>query len=339
MQTPEGYLNIDGDADWRNIDAWRAKVLARGNNLRVSLPPMIKIDVQPDLILEASPKLLTLNGSVTIPWARITVQELPESAVSASSDVVMLDDQLKPINPKQQSIPIQTNLNINIGNDVRLDAFGLKARLTGLLKVAQDKQGLSLNGQVDIPSGRFRAYGQDLIVRKGLIQFSGPADQPFLNLEAIRNPENTADDVIAGVKVTGLADKPKVEIFSEPAKTQQEALSYLLRGEGLDSGDANGSQMTSMLIGLGVAQSGQLVGKIGETFGVSDLAVDTQGVGDSSKVVVSGKITNDLQVKYGVGIFDSLATLTLRYRVMPKLFLEAVSGVNQALDLLYQFEF
>lgn len=97
--------------------------------------------------------------------------------------------------------------------------------------------------------------------------------------------------------------------------------------------------MTSMLIGLGVAQSGQLVGKIGETFGVSDLAVDTQGVGDSSQVVVSGKITNDLQVKYGVGIFDSLATLTLRYRVMPKLYLEAISGVNQALDLLYQFEF
>ena len=72
-----------------------------------------------------------------------------------------------------------------------------------------------------------------------------------------------------------------------------------------------------MLISLGVAQSGQLVGKIGETFGISDLALDTQGVGDKSQVVVSGKITNDLQVKYGVGIFDSLATLTLRYRLMP----------------------
>ena len=339
INTPEGYLNIDGDADWRQVDAWRATVMARGNNLRVSLPPMIQIDVQPDLTFEASPTLMTLNGSVTIPWARITVQELPESAVSASSDVVMLDSNLQPIAEKAPSIPIQTNLDIKIGNDVRLDAFGLKARLTGLLKVTQNKQGLSLNGQVDIPSGRFRAYGQDLLVRKGLIQFSGPADQPFLNLEAIRNPDNTADDVIAGVKVTGLADKPKVDIFSEPAKTQQEALSYLLRGEGLESGDANGSQMTSMLIGLGVAQSGQLVGKIGETFGVSDLAVDTQGVGDGSQVVVSGKITNDLQVKYGVGIFDSLATLTLRYRLMPKLYLEAVSGVNQALDLLYQFEF
>lgn len=339
INTPEGYLNINGDADWRNIDAWRAKVMAVGNNLRVSLPPMIKVDVQPDIVFEASPTLLTLNGSVTIPWARITVHELPESAVGSSSDVVMLDSDLKPIDKTSAPIPIQTNLDIKIGNDVRLDAFGLKARLTGMLKVLQSKHGLSLNGQIDIPSGRFRAYGQDLIVRKGQIQFSGPADQPFLNLEAIRNPDNTANNVIAGVKVTGLADRPKVEIFSEPAKTQQEALSYLLRGEGLDSGDANGSQMTSMLIGLGVAQSGQLVGKIGETFGVSDLALDTQGVGDKSQVVVSGKITNDLQVKYGVGIFDSLATLTLRYRLMPKLYLEAVSGVNQALDLLYQFEF
>jgi translocation and assembly module TamB len=78
--------------------------------------------------------------------------------------------------------------------------------------------------------------------------------------------------------------------------------------------------MTSMLIGMGVAQSGQVVGKIGETFGVSNLALDTEGVGDSSQVVVSGYVLPGLQVKYGVGIFDSLATLTLRYRLMPKLY-------------------
>ena len=66
---------------------------------------------------------------------------------------------------------------------------------------------------------------------------------------------------------------------------------------------------------------------------------NTEGVGDSSQVVVSGYVLPGLQVKYGVGIFDSIATLTLRYRLMPKLYLEAVSGVDQALDLLYQFEF
>ncbi|MGQ8818963.1 autotransporter assembly complex protein TamB [Serratia sp. NA_13] len=339
VSTTHGQLNLFGDADWRDINAWRARITAKGDKLRVTVPPMIRIDVSPDLVFEATPQLFSLNGSVDIPWARITVQELPESAVGVSSDEVMLDDQLKPITPKTAGIPINSNLMIHVGNDVRLDAFGLKARLKGDLKVVQDKNGLGLNGQIDIPSGRFHAYGQDLIVRKGQLMFSGPPDQPLLNLEAIRNPDSTEDDVTAGVRVTGLADAPKLEVFSDPAKSQQEALSYLLRGQGLGSSGADGNAMTSMLIGMGVAQSGQLVGKIGEAFGVSNLALDTQGVGDSSQVVVSGYVLPGLQVKYGVGIFDSLATLTLRYRLMPKLYLEAVSGLDQALDLLYQFEF
>ncbi|MFZ4833943.1 autotransporter assembly complex protein TamB [Rouxiella sp. Mn2063] len=339
IQTTHGQLALNGNADWSNINAWRAQIAAKGDKVRISIPPMVRLDVSPDLVFEATPQAFSLDGKVDIPWARITVQELPESAVGVSSDEVMLNDQHQPIAPASTSIPINTNLVVNIGKDVRLDAFGLKARLEGALKVAQDKRGLGLNGQINIPSGRFHAYGQDLIVRKGQLLFSGPADQPLLNLEAIRNPDSTENNVVAGVRVTGEADAPKLEIFSDPTMSQQEALSYLLRGQGLNNSGADSSAMTSMLVGIGVAQSGKLVGKIGEAFGVSNLALDTQGVGDSSQVVVSGYVLPGLQVKYGVGIFDSLATLTLRYRLMPKLYLEAVSGIDQALDLLYQFEF
>ncbi|EJB8473102.1 autotransporter assembly complex protein TamB [Citrobacter freundii] len=339
VRTQQGEINLSGDADWSQLDNWRARIAAKGSRVRITVPPMVRLDVSPDVEFEATPNLFTLNGNVDVPWARIVVHDLPESAVGVSSDMVMLNDNLQPEKPQSAGIPINSNLNIHVGNNVRIDAFGLKARLTGDLKVAQDKQGLGLNGQINIPSGRFHAYGQDLIVRKGELLFSGPPDQPLLNIEAIRNPDATEDDVIAGVRVTGTADEPRAEIFSDPAMSQQMALSYLLRGQGLDSEQSDSAAMTSMLIGLGVAQSGQIVGKIGETFGVSNLALDTQGVGDSSQVVVSGYVLPGLQVKYGVGIFDSLATLTLRYRLMPKLYLEAVSGVDQALDLLYQFEF
>ncbi|CNH86471.1 autotransporter assembly complex protein TamB [Yersinia mollaretii] len=339
IRTSQGQLNLSGDADWRDINAWRARIAAKGNKLRVTIPPMVRIDVSPDIVFEATPQLFTLNGSVDIPWARITVQEVPETAVGVSPDEVMLNNDLKPISPRSTSIPINSNLVIRVGNDVRLNAFGLKARLQGDLKMVQDQRGLGLNGQINIPSGSFRAYGQDLIVNKGVLLFSGPPDQPLLNIEAIRNPDATADGVTAGVRVTGMADSPRLEIFSDPAMSQQEALSYLLRGQGLGNSGADSGLMTSMLVGMGVAQSGKLVGKIGEAFGVSNLALDTQGVGDSSQVVVSGYVTKDLQVKYGVGIFDSLATLTLRYRLMPRLYLEAVSGIDQALDVLYQFEF
>ncbi|QQG27781.1 translocation/assembly module TamB [Pectobacterium carotovorum] len=339
LKTNNGQLNLGGNADWSRPDAWRARIAAKGQKLRVTIPPMARLDVSPDIVFEATPQLFALNGSVSIPWARIVVKDMPESAVAVSSDEVMLDAQRQPLKKASAAIPINSNLTIRVGNDVQLDAFGLSARLQGDLKMVQDERGLGLNGQIDIPSGRFKAYGQDLIVRKGLILFSGPPDQPILNIEAIRNPDNTANDVIAGVRVTGMAAIPKLEVFSDPAMSQQEALSYLLRGQGLDSGGADSSAMTSMLVGLGVAQSGQVVGKIGEAFGVSNLALDTQGVGDNSQVVVSGYVLPGLQVKYGVGIFDSLATLTLRYRLMPKLYLEAVSGISQALDVLYQFEF
>ena len=92
---------------------------------------------------------------------------------------------------------------IHVGDNVRLDALWSEGRLNGDLKMVQDQQGLGLNGQINIPEGRFHAYGQDLIVRKGELLFSGPPDQPLLNIEAIRNPESTENDVIAGVRVTG----------------------------------------------------------------------------------------------------------------------------------------
>lgn len=338
VDTEKGQLNLNGNADWSQPENWQAKLAAKGDKIRVVVPPMVKMDVSPDLVFDASPAAFNLNGRVDIPWARIEVQEVPESAVGVSSDEVILDEQLNQVESKGSPIPINSNLVIRVGNNVRLSAFGLKAKLNGDLKLVQDKRGLGLNGQINIPSGRFNAYGQDLLVRKGELQFAGAPDQPYLNLEAIRNPEATENNVTAGVRVTGLADEPKVEIFSDPAMPQQEALSYLLRGQGLNSG-GDSNALTSALVGLGVAKSGKMMGKIGETFGVSNLALDTAGAGDSQQVQVSGYVLPGLQVKYGVGLFDSLATLTLRYRLMPKLYVEAVSGLDQALDLLYQFEF
>ena len=197
-------------------------------------------------------------------------------------------------------------------------------------------------GEVNIAKGSYyRALGQELSIRKGQILFNGPAEQPYLSIEAIRDPDNVEDDVIAGVRVTGPADKPEVNIFSDPAMPQQNALSYILTGKNLDaesSGDSS-SAMTTALIGMGLAQSGQLVGDVGEAVGVKDLSLSTSGAGDDSQVTISGYIAPGLQVKYGVGIFNQVDEFTLRYKLMRNLYVEAVSGLDQAVDLLYQFEF
>ena len=79
------------------------------------------------------------------------------------------------------------------------------------------------------------------------------------------------------------------------------------------------------------------MGAIGEAFGVSDLALETAGTGDESQVVVSGQLTDDLRISYGVGVFSPIAELTLRYTLWRNLYLQAVSGAAQAVDLVYAF--
>ncbi|MFT7914845.1 translocation/assembly module TamB domain-containing protein, partial [Salmonella enterica] len=92
------------------------------------VPPMVRLAVSPDGVFEATPSLFTLDGRVAVPWARLVVHDLPESAVGVSSDEVMLDNNLQPKEAQSAGIPINSNLIVHVGNNVRLDAFGLKAR-------------------------------------------------------------------------------------------------------------------------------------------------------------------------------------------------------------------
>lgn len=340
MNTEAGVVNINGEANWQNLNNWTASTRIKGDAIVLTVPPMAVVSIIPDISISATQDLIDIKGRINIPKATIKVDALPASSVNVSDDEVLLDNNLQEIKPKQPPIAINSSVFVSLGDNISFDAFGLTAKLTGGVYVNQNSKGLSVNGQITIPSGRFHAYGQDLIVKKGEIIFAGPPEQPRLNIEAIRNPESIINNVVAGIRVTGLAEDPKVEIFSEPPMSQQEALSYLLRGQGLESGEqSDNDMMTALLIGFGTAQGGKFIGDIGDVFGIRNLSVDTQGVGDGQQVVVSGYLLPNLQLKYGIGIFDSLATFTLRYRLLPRLYLEATSGIAQTVDLLYQFEF
>lgn len=337
--TPDGKLEINGDADWRDLENWHTKARVFAKELKVDMPPMVRIKVEPDMTIDVTPKLAKVEGNINLPWGRILVDELPPSAVGVSSDTVILNKDMQPVDG-EQALPfnVETDINIKIGDDFQLSAFGLKGDLQGNLNVTQKDKGPFIVGEVNIVDGSYRSFGQDLVIEEGKIMMNGPADQPYVSIKAIRNPDNTQDDVTAGVRVTGPASDPTVEIFSDPAMPQANALSYLLRGQDIDA-ESGGNAMTTTLIGLSLAKSGKVVGEIGEAFGVQDLQLDTAGSGDDSQVTVSGYILPGLQVKYGVGIFTSLGEFTVRYRLMKDLYLEAVSGVDSAVDLLYQFEF
>lgn len=334
-------LNLTGETNWQPLQNWQSNLNINAQNFRIAIEPFATLTVSPNIDIQATAKLLKLTGDVDIPTGIITVNQLPESAVKVSSDEVILDanNQAPATEKSTHGIGLVANIHLNLGNNVTINAYGLKSHLNGVLNLKQEQQNLGLFGQVNLTQGQYTSFGQDLVINKGQISFSGLPSQPFLNIEAIRNPKAIEDNVVAGIKVTGLAESPQVDVFSIPAMSQDNALSYLLTGHSLSAANGNGNNIVgTALIGLGLAQSSKLVGKIGQTFGIQNLNIETQGGGDQSKVVVSGYITPRLQVKYGIGLFEPLAQLTLRYRLLPQLYIQSVSGTNQAVDLLYQFE-
>ncbi|AEY01576.1 hypothetical protein GU3_09100 [Oceanimonas sp. GK1] len=340
LRAGNGPLNIDGELDWSTLPV-SGEIRLKGSELEVGYPGMGRIRVSPDLqiTLGEQPRV---RGEIFIPWARISVKELPESAVSKSADVVIV--QPSGMVPETgPTLPLDIRVRVRLGEDVRLEAFGLNTRLAGQLRIVQPPgRIMRANGEIRLEEGRFKAYGQNLLIRDGSILFSGPLDQPNLRVEAIRNPSSMSDSsIVVGVRVSGSTTQPELEVFSEPGMPQAEQLSWLLRGRGLEGGDGSDGNalVQSMLLGAGVGKVGGLVTGVGEALGFQDVAVDTSGSGEDTAVNISAYVLPGLQIGYGVGVFSSIGELRLRYELLPRLYLQATSGLSQAIDLFYKFEF
>lgn len=360
LAAERGQLDIDGNARWPADDDWRVGVdlNAAQSPILVVLPQFGRLEAAPDIRVRVTPEQLQVRGNVDLPWARLEVGDLPSSAISPSPDEVIIterQDRQAAEEARRQAergedgpsaadelasegMELDVLITLTLGRDMRISAYGLESRLGGTLEIRQDSGSLQLFGEVNLVDGRFQAFGQDLLIRRGQLLFSGPPGLPILDFEAIRNPEVTEDDVIAGLRVTGNAEQPNIAIFSEPAMNESRALSYILRGRAPeDSGGGVDSALTTALIGMSLGRTGGAVGSIGEAFGIDDLTLDTAGSGEDSQVALSGQLTDDIRISYGVGIFSPIAELTLRYTLWRNLYVQAVSGANQAVDLIYTF--
>src|SRR5690606_28714098 len=119
----------------------------------------------------------------------------------------------------------------------------------------------------------------------------------------------------------------------------QQSLSYMLSGRaiGESSGDSNNTMLTNMLLGFGLGQSENMISNIGEKLGFEDVNLDTTGQGDNTQLSLSGYVAPGVQLRYGVGVFDSVSEVAIRYELLPQLYIEAVSGLNNAIDIYYRF--
>ena len=333
FQLGGGTGQFNGEVNWH--DKLVALLTLQGEALKVAQRKDLYIVFSPQLSVEMTPSITKVRGDVTVNDGLVKIEDLPKSAVSLSDDV-----KIKSVK-KEQIVPLDLNVSLLIDEALKIDAFGLISQLKGKLNLQQTAtQPLSGYGDLALVDATYRAMGQNLLINKGQLIFTSVLQNPLLNIEAIRDPTDTENDVVAGLYISGNAKIPKLTIFSKPAMPQQEALSYLLRGKALDAQSGGGSNMAiAMLLNSGIGQSSQMVGNLGDRLGIDQLSLNTSGSGDNTKIEVSGYIAPKLQLRYGVGVFDGTPEVGLRYQLSNKFFVEFVNDTGQALDLLYKFSF
>lgn len=336
-----GKANLSGDLDWGG-EAFQGNLAVNGDKLAVIQPPMVILDVSPEINITFGPERLDVSGIINVPTGHINIVQLPEGGVAESSDVVFNDSKASE-QQKVNPIAITSKIDIQVGDQLTIDGMGLTGRLQGTLTLRQEafKPPL-LYGDVKVVDGFYKFMGQKLAINTGEVQFIGPIDVPNLNIEAVR--EIKSEDVIAGVRVTGTPLKPIVTLFSSPTKEQAEILSYIVKGTGFNnnSDSQNNALMMGAALTLGNQLGGGAVNNIGssatgivEKFGLSNVQLDAN---DDGKVAISGFIGDNLMVKYGIGVFNPGYEMTVRYYLLSQLYLESVSGtVEKSLDIYYNF--
>jgi len=225
---------------------------------------------------------------------------------------------------------------VRLGDAVKLRGFGLDGALAGQLRISEAPGQAPLGrGEIKV-SGTYRAYGQDLTIQQGRLLFAGtPLANPGLDITAVR----VLPDVTPGLRVSGTAQQPVLQVFSTPAMEQSEALSYLLTGKPLSAlGSAQGSMLNSAAQALGSAGGDLLAKGVGARLGVEAGVSDNSELGGAA-LTVGKYLSPRLYVGYGVGLFTPGQIVTLRYKISRLFDFEAqTSALYNRFSLKYRVE-
>lgn len=333
-----GRLSLAGELRPLDKAGPGGQLRLRGNQIEVVRLPDRLVTASPDLVLAYADGALLLGGEVAIPKADIVVRELPNTAVSPSPDTVLMDRETYSARVTARQL-VRGEIALRLGPDVRLRGFGLDTRLAGTLKLSQADDGTPRGfGVVRLVEGRVGAYGKALHIEHGTLGFTGPLDDPAVDVRAVREIEWEGTQVTAGIELGGTASRPQSRIFSEPAMAEADALSYLIAGRPLQStGTGDRSAIAGAALALGVQQASPLTGRIGGALALDELGVQADSL-DETEVVAGKQLGSDLYLRLSYGLFNRIATVLARYRLGRHISIEAASGEEQSLDLVYSTE-
>jgi len=265
---------------------------------------------------------------------------------------------------KSTATPLTARIAIDLGPHFYFAGAGVRSRLRGDLNLeGRPREPLRATGSIRTAGGHFDAYGQQLDIEQGILSFNGLVSNPALNVRAMRREQAVA----AGVAITGTAQKPIIQLISDPEVPDVEKLSWLVLGE---APDQNMEQDTATLLAaanalLGGQESGpgnvltQLQRQLGVQvkFGRGQVGqdnspnrtsrvADTGGFGTAPENTASDQIlrvgmrlAKGLTLSYEQSMNSVESVVKLNYALSRRLSITGQTGSDNALDLFWNYRF
>ena len=339
----EGTLRITGSLPINDQIGTRPDLTANiiADKLQLLADPTSQLTLSGRANISSTGEHYAVNGKFTVDKALF---DLPVTAAPRLGDdvvVIRANDAPTPLDDKplarRQASPWSPaiHLDIDLGRQFYFEGRGADLRLAG--QVAIDSlpgQQPRVNGTVRVAEGTFEAFGAELAIERGIINFQGAMDNPNINILAMRRGQ----EVAAGVQVTGTANNTRVTLVSEPNVPDDQKLSWLVFGHGGGGEGQSGAQAAAQ----GAARA--LVNKLVEGTNIAtNLGLDEISIGASDsgeQLVTLGKtITDKLTLGYRQGITGAESAVELTNLLTRHWSVVARGGQVLGINILYSNRF
>jgi len=251
--------------------------------------------------------------------------------------------------PDAQRVQPDVQVELDLGPAFEVSGRGLQTRLDGELTVRATPALPTprLLGEVRAVSGTYRAYGQRLTIETGVLRFTGPLDDPTLDIIAVRPQAGVQAATQAqrvGVQISGSAQTPRVRLFAEPDMPDGEKLAWLLLGRPATGAGAEAAVLQQAALALLASNGNSLDGGLARALGLDELSVrgessNADGSTSAAAFTVGKRLSNDLYLAYERSLAGTLGTVSIFYDLSRSLTLRARAGEENAIDLIFTLRY
>lgn len=342
----KGQLSWDTSATAVNpanpLQAARLALQIQAKSLRVSNRADRRLAISGDVMAEMDKGQLRLKGLVQADQALFILPE--ENTPSLGSDVLIVRTEVDSPTPAPQATSKSwlgtpdVQIRLDLGSDFQVQGQGLNTRLTGQILLVSNSgtRGLPrLTGQVRTEGGRYKAYGQQLNIDTGVLRFSGPYDNPSLDIIALR--PNLSQRV--GVQVTGTALLPRIRLYADPDMPDADKLAWLVLGRSAASGGAESAVLQQAALALLGGNGKSLNSELANSLGLDEISLASGSRSDATAtgaaVTLGKRLSKDFYMAYESSLSGTFGSLYIFYDLSRRLTLRAQAGQQSALDLIF----